>query len=311
MAETSNGYKHLFICGLNRSGTTLLAREIAKLKDCTAFANTGVPMDEGQYLQDVYPARGIYGGVGRFGFARAARLTEASPLLTPANISRLRQSWGQYWDCNKAIRIEKTPKNLLMTRFLQAAFENAYFVVIKRHPVPVSLATQKWSRTSLPSLFEHWLRCHCIFDEDKKHLKHWYEFRYEDYLGSPAKYMSEIAAFIGTDSTGSTANEAVGAYNNAYFTQWQEMLHRSCFYRRVAGAYEERFAAHGYWLSEPFCRTPLPTSSNGSVARPVGVPFSAGAEIRAFWWHKWTALEPRASRYWTQLRTTPVPRKSG
>jgi hypothetical protein len=267
-------------------------------------------MDEGQYLQNAYPARGVYGGVGRFGFARAARLTEASPLLTPANVSRLRQSWEPYWDANKAIRIEKTPKNLLMTRFLQAAFANACFVVVKRHPVAVSLATQKWSGTSLHSLFEHWLRCHSIFEEDKKHLQHWYEVRYEDYVASPAKHISEIAAFIGTDSAGSRGDEAVDAYNNAYFAQWQEMLDRSWYYRRLAGAYEERFAAHGYCLSEPFCRTPLATKRDGSAARPVDIPSSVGAEIRAFGWHKWTGLEPTASRFWTQLRTTLARRRA-
>jgi hypothetical protein len=48
MKEESN-HKYVFICGLARSGTSLLGRNIARLKDCTGFKNTGVFEDEGQY----------------------------------------------------------------------------------------------------------------------------------------------------------------------------------------------------------------------------------------------------------------------
>ncbi len=44
--------KYVFVCGLERSGTTLLASNLAKLEDCTGFKNTGVMKDEGQYLQE-------------------------------------------------------------------------------------------------------------------------------------------------------------------------------------------------------------------------------------------------------------------
>ena len=61
--------KYVFVCGLHRSGTTVLAHNVGKLKNCTGFENTGVTMDEGQYLQDVYPREAAHGGVGKFGFA--------------------------------------------------------------------------------------------------------------------------------------------------------------------------------------------------------------------------------------------------
>src|SRR5512132_1622193 len=69
-----------------------------------------------------------------------AHLTETSHLLTPENALKLRQSWERYWDQSKAIRVEKTPGNLLKTRFLQAVFPHSYFIVIRRHPGPVSMA---------------------------------------------------------------------------------------------------------------------------------------------------------------------------
>ena len=186
--------KHVFICGLHRSGTTVLAQKIGKLQNCTGFENTGAIMDEGQFLQDIYPPLVKYGGVGKFGFAPQSHLTESSPLLTPTNIVRLRRCWETYWDRSKAIRIEKTPGNLVMSRFLQAAFPNAHFIVIKRHPVAVSLASQKWSRSPLHELFEHWLRCYEIFEADKQYLTQVYQFLYEDYVEDPTRYLKEIAA---------------------------------------------------------------------------------------------------------------------
>ena len=169
-------------------------------KTAPGFKNTGVLQDEGQFLQDVYPNDAEYGGAGRFGFDPRAHLTETSALLTPENVARLRASWHAYWDNSKTICVEKTPANLLMTRFLQAAFPNCYFIVIKRHPVPVSMATQRWkvNVTAIHRLFEHWLHCYGIFEEDKKHLKRVYELRYEDYVENPGQVSQEIARFIGT-----------------------------------------------------------------------------------------------------------------
>src|SRR6516164_4900967 len=262
--------KYVFVCGMPRSGTTILAKEIAKLANCTGFENTGVIMDEGQYLQDVYPTEFACGGAGRFGFAPEAHLTEHSPLLTPASATRLRQSWETHWDRDETIRVEKTPGNLLKTRFLQCAFPNAYFVVIKRHPVPVSLATQKWSLTSLHELFEHWLRCHKIFDEDKKQLNHLFELSYEDYIENPRKNVKEIANFIGTELSSLLKQQPAYDFNKQYFDRWARMLQSSPFksyYRCLAGEYEPRFAEHGYSLIPPASKIPFSLTGRKTIVR--------------------------------------------
>jgi hypothetical protein len=49
--------KYVFVCGLPRSGTSLLGRNIARMTDCTGFQNTGVLQDDGRFLQDVYQAK--------------------------------------------------------------------------------------------------------------------------------------------------------------------------------------------------------------------------------------------------------------
>ena len=246
--------RYVFICGLHRSGTSVLGRNIARMENCTGFKDTGAIEDEGQFLQDVYPISKVYGGAGKFGFDPRAHLTEKSSLLTPENAMKLRQSWERYWDPGKAIRVEKTPGNLLKTRFLQAVFPNSYFIVIRRHPVAVSMANQKWKVDLAPlhKLFDHWLHCHALFDEDKKYLKHVYELSYEDYVRNPDKYHQEIAHFIGTTVPESAMKEVTGVYNQKYFNRWFDLLNKSRFkryYRYIAVSYEARFARYGYSLT--------------------------------------------------------------
>jgi hypothetical protein len=250
-------FRYVFICGLHRSGTSLLGRNVARLENCTGFKGTGVIEDEGQFLQDVYPIAKVYGGAGKFGFDPRAHLTETSPLLTPENALKLRQSWARYWDQSKAIRVEKTPGNLLKARFLQAVFPNSYFVLIRRHPVAVSMANQRWkvSIGPLHNLFEHWLHCHALFEEDRKHLKHVYELSYEDYVRNPDKYHEEVATFIGTRVPEGAMEQVTGSYNQKYFNRWSDLLNKSPFkryYQYIAVHYEPGFANYGYSLSKGF-----------------------------------------------------------
>jgi sulfotransferase family protein len=302
--------KYVFVCGLPRSGTSVLGRNIARLENCSGLKNTGALEDEGQFLQDVYPLAGDCGGDGRFGFDPRMHLTETSDLLTPENMDRLYESWNPYWDKSKTIYVEKTPANLLMTRFLQTAFPNSYFVVIRRHPVPVSVAIQKWKVhvTSLYNLFEHWLHCHELFEKDREYLERVYELRYENYVDAPDRYHQEIAEFIGTrvperpsedtfrivaewrNPSGRRVPEHAMestsvAYNKKYFDRWRDLVMNSPFrayYRYIARKYEPRFAEYGYSLTRGFELSEAALHSRGKLSDATGAFYCHASDACAF-----------------------------
>ncbi|HLB06983.1 MAG TPA: sulfotransferase, partial [Alphaproteobacteria bacterium] len=141
-----NTHRLVFIGGLWRSGTSALFRCLREHPSVSAFVDTGVPEDEGQHLQTVYPPAGKLGGPGRFGFHRGGHITETSSLVSKANAQKLFDEWARYWDLEKPVLLEKSPPNLIRSRLLNALFPGARFIFVLRHPVAVSLATQKWSR---------------------------------------------------------------------------------------------------------------------------------------------------------------------
>jgi len=288
----------------------MLGRNIARLEDCTGLTNTGVFEDEGQFLQDVYPTATAYGGSSRCGFDPRMHRTETSDLLAPEKVARLHATWHSYWDNTKSIFVEKTPENFLMSRFLQAAFPNSYFVVLKRHPVPVSMAGQKWAVniTSLNRMFQHWLRCYEIFEQDRGYLTHVYELKYEDYVENPDQFHREIAAFIGTRlpeppkedtfrivlqqwnplglRVPERAMEVPSAiYNKKYFDRWSYLLTRSPFrdyYRYVAARYESEFAKHGYSLIRGFVEDEEALYAGSKLSAILGPMYCLAADLSAF-----------------------------
>jgi hypothetical protein len=227
--------RFVFVGGLHRSGTSLLYRSLTMHPAIGGISGSGVPEDEGQHLQTVYPPARHHGGPGRFGFDDRARLTESSPLVTAANRERLLAEWGRYWSRDRAVLAEKSPPNIIRTRFLQALFPEATFVVMIRHPVAVACATRKWARGSLESLIRHWLRCHEILAEDATRIDRLQVVRYEHLVRDPGREIGRVLSAL--ELGGTVPASAVDAHlNDRYFLSWRSdgtRLGRAVRERRV------------------------------------------------------------------------------
>ena len=241
-----------FVGGLHRSGTTPLTRWLARHPAISGLENTGVQEDEGQHLQSVYPAAHVHGGPGRFAFDRGAWLTESSALVGTESSDRLVRSWAPYWDLSCEVLLEKSPPNLVRMRFLRALFPEARFIMVVRHPVAVAMATQKWSKTSLRSLIEHWVRAHERLVEDARAVGRVAVVRYEDLMRAPNETLGGLFQFLGVEPYAETWN-VTAQLNSRYFAQYDEVT------RSIAGRvtrmacqrFESFVAPFGYSLRDP------------------------------------------------------------
>lgn len=216
---TADDGRITFVGGLHRSGTSPLSRWLCSHPEISGLTDTGVPEDEGQHLQQVYPTAMHHGGPGRFAFDPSARLTEDAAACSPGAAETLIDAWAPYWDTSRERLLEKSPPNLVRLRFLRALFPNARFIVIVRHPAAVAMATQKWSGTSIRSLIAHWVAAHEHLEADAALVGRVALVRYEDLMAAPDQTMRALFAFLEVtpfDGTWSVQGALNAQYLRAY-----------------------------------------------------------------------------------------------
>jgi hypothetical protein len=243
-------HRIIFVGGLHRSGTSILARALCLHPSVNGFSNTGAFEDEGQHLQTVVPPDSALGGPGEFAFAREAHLTESSPLVSGETRERLTAEWSPYWDLTKPVLVEKSPPNLVRTRFFAALFPNAVFVNILRHPVAVAYATKKWNKAPLASHFRHWLHAHQILAADLPRLERQIVVRYEEFVRAPQAVVDRVWTLLGVPP-GPAVRGVLGDANGTYFARWEssdpiQRARRTFLVRR----FEPQMRAFGYSLRD-------------------------------------------------------------
>ncbi|MBL6874290.1 MAG: sulfotransferase [Flavobacteriales bacterium] len=211
--------KFIFISGLNRSGTSLLYKILKEQDEISGLSKTNELEDEGQHVQTVYKPAYEFGGVGKFGFDINSRLDENSKLINEINRKKLFNEWSRFWDLEKNILLEKSPPNIVRTRFLQKMFPNSYFINITRHPIATSIASKKWSKTSLDELISHWIKCHEIFNEDKKMIRNIINIKYEDLINNNEEILAQLSKFLKLNIKPSKIEIRKGI-NDKYFKIW-------------------------------------------------------------------------------------------
>jgi hypothetical protein len=275
-ADASGRRRHrlVFVGGLHRSGTTPLARLLGDHPEISTLSGTGVSADEGQHLQDVYPAAHAFGGPGRFALDSRAHLVEHSHLVSPRSADRLMTAWMPYWDLRLPVLVEKSPPNLLMTRFLQALFSGSSFVLIVRHPVVVALGTQKWRHgDNISTSIANWFAAHDTMMGDLAALQRVHVVRYESLVREPGRELDGIRRFLRLEAP-IPASSWERHRSDAYARRWSALAGRRWWWMRTNRAeiireYGSRAAAYGYDLEdlealypwEPLARRPAPAPS--------------------------------------------------
>jgi hypothetical protein len=248
---TIESNQFLFIGGLHRSGTSVFHRLLKEHPSTSGFSTTGAPEDEGQHLQSVFPPAAAFGGPGRFAFDPRSHLRETPQNPCSPDRDTLLREWGVYYDLTKAIFLEKSPPNLIRSRFLQGLFPEARFVFIVRHPIAVALATQKWSKTSVTELILHWYIAHRILLKDLRVIRKYAVVRYEDFVHSPQKHLNKVCDLFGLDRF--TPQEIVFDHNRKYFEKWED--HHSEEQKlidQMVSHNQSPLTIFGYSLSEPY-----------------------------------------------------------
>lgn len=267
-----NEHKLVFIGGLHRSGTSLLFKCLRDHPQISGFQDTGVPEDEGQHLQSVYPAAKRYGGPGRFGLDSSSYLDETSELVSENNARQIFAQWQRHLDLRKPVLLEKSPPNLIRTRFLQALFPNSYFIVLLRHPVATTYATKKWRRRmSVYTLLKHWLICHEQFNRDRRHIRSYYVQKYEDLVRNPEESLDKIYQFLGVAQAPLTQKIRPNI-NDKYLASWQKAkkgLLTRLYVRYMVGRFEDRVNEFGYSLKDLSCLEPYAGQEEMTLSQPT------------------------------------------
>ena len=102
-------------------------------------------------------------------------------------------------------------------------------------------------------MFEHWLRCHALFEADRDRLERVYVLAYEQLVRDPEGVLRGIFEFLGLEPIAPSEPVEDGA-NEKYFRQWQELkrdLRMRAYLDLVSLRYERRVRRYGYSLLSP------------------------------------------------------------
>lgn len=199
-------------------------------------------------MQSVMSKAYEHGGPGKFVFDPSSRLDENSIALEQKQ--RLIDEWHAHWDLSKPYLVEKSPINLVRTRFLQGVFPESYFIVVKRHPLAVSMATKKWSKTSIHELIEHWTLAYEMWEKDQGQIERHFSLKYEDLMTNPAEELGRLSRFLGTELQLPADIRIKSGINDRYFKTWNKALNleRRMSAKKIKNDFEARVASLGYEL---------------------------------------------------------------
>ena len=172
--------RFVFVAGLHRTGTTLLARIMGAHSQVSSIEAAPVPENEGCYLQGAIPHTALHGRPGHYAINPEEHHTESSRYNTLETKMRLLADWSPWFAADRHWWIEKSPVNLTRMRLYQQLFPTAQFVVILRHPQIMAAALAKWVDTDPRKLVRYALKAYELMASDLAFLHSALVLRYED-----------------------------------------------------------------------------------------------------------------------------------
>jgi len=190
----------VFIGGMHKSGSTLMAATLGSMRSVSALVRTGVPGDEGQYLQNELKPDPYYGEI-LFGLSDECRLNEGDAESAGQLGKMLLEHWSAHWDLESPVLVEKSPYNLVRTRFLQSLFPKARFVMMIRDPRTSYMAARKaLGRVSCADYVRNWIGGYGTLFMDRSHLRNCIDVPYEGFIARPNETVAVVLEFLGLES---------------------------------------------------------------------------------------------------------------
>jgi hypothetical protein len=201
-------HRYVFVGGLHRSGTSLVARLLAGLPGVAGIEGAPVPENEGVYLQGAIPHTARHGRPMHFATDPRQHLTEGCRWDSLATRARLEADWAP-WFAPAPWPVEKSPVNLTRTRLYQGLFPLSQFVLVIRHPQAVAASVSAWVDMPDGAMVDHWIAAHARMERDLPHLHAAMVLRYEDVVADPRRAMARLAAFLGIEAADAAPCEAI------------------------------------------------------------------------------------------------------
>ncbi len=191
--------RYLFVGGLHRTGTSLIARLLADHPEIDAITDAPVPENEGVFLQGAIPHTARHGVPGHFATDPAQHLVEQSRYDSLETRRRLEHDWDPWFSEGGSWRVEKSPVNLTRMRLYQQLFPLSQYVVVLRHPEAMAAALAKWTDRPASDLVDYALSAYELAYRDLEYIHAAMVVRYEDLVADPQGWIGSVARFCGLD----------------------------------------------------------------------------------------------------------------
>jgi hypothetical protein len=179
----------LFLNGMNNTGTTLL------LALFSAHPELRCLYREGHFITKGVPDPRMPGAPRIFSTRLPMfRWTEDS---VEGDAQRAMYDWAYYLPPPPGVIVEKSPTNVLRSRWLQRHFPRAAFLATVRDPYAVCEGIRRREGVPLEHAAAHWVVCQDALLDDLPYLERKVVLRYEDLCAAPVRELKKIQDLVG------------------------------------------------------------------------------------------------------------------